>query len=116
MTNNYMKNVQHLQKKNAVKTIARFHFTLVRTANIKIQKIINSGKDVGEKEPSHTAGAGGNELSCCGNQCGGSSGHSTEAHAILGTHLKGCSRHTAETPHTHIYHSIDHSSPVMGSA
>jgi hypothetical protein len=38
-----------------IKTTPRFHLTLVRIASIRTPPTTNVGKDVGIKEPSHTA-------------------------------------------------------------
>jgi hypothetical protein len=43
-------------KEMQIKTILRFHLTLVRIAIIKNTTNKGVGEDVGEKEPSYTAG------------------------------------------------------------
>jgi hypothetical protein len=39
-----------------MKTTLRFHFTLVRILSSRTQTTTNVGEDVGEKQPSYTAG------------------------------------------------------------
>ena len=55
-----------------IKTILRYHLTLVRMTPIKSLQTKNAGEDVEKREPSYTVGGNANEYSHYGEQCGDS--------------------------------------------
>ena len=55
-----------------IKTIMRYHFTLVRMASPKRVQIINAGEGVEKRKSSYTVGGNVNWYSHCGEQYGGS--------------------------------------------
>ena len=56
-----------------IKTLTKYHLTLVRTAIIKNLQITNAGEGVGKRKPSYTVGGNMNWCSHYGKQYGGSS-------------------------------------------